>query len=114
MLKVHRVLKKDSPFAAVQKEGFYIMEIQKRENTQESRIAVVNILVWDRAKSEKINALLSSYGDFVVGRMGIPYREKGVFVLCVVLDAPVEIVNALTGKLGKTEGVTVKALFGKI
>ena len=80
----------------------------------EKRIAVVSILVMQRANSEKVNALLSEYGEFILGRMGIPYKEKGVSVLSVVLDAPVEITNALTGKIGKIEGVTVKALFGKI
>ncbi|MBP5242601.1 MAG: iron-only hydrogenase system regulator [Clostridia bacterium] len=80
----------------------------------ESRICVVNVLVWDRTNSEKVNAVLSQYGDYIIGRMGIPYREKKVSVLCVALDAPVEVVNALTGKLGNVEGVTVKALFGKM
>lgn len=81
---------------------------------QEKRIAVVSILVTDRSVSEQINALLSAYGDWIIGRMGIPYREKKVSVLSVVLDAPVETTNALTGKLGKMQGVSVKALFGKI
>lgn len=81
---------------------------------QENRIAVVSILVTDRSVSEQINALLSAYGDWIIGRMGIPYREKKVSVLSVVLDAPVETTNALTGKLGKMQGVSVKALFGKI
>ena len=81
---------------------------------QENRIAVVSILVTDRRVSEQINALLSAYGDWIIGRMGIPYREKKVSVLSVVLDAPVETTNALTGKLGKMQGVSVKALFGKI
>lgn len=80
----------------------------------ENRIAVISIIVEDRAVSEKINATLSLYGEYILGRMGIPYREKGISVLSVVLDAPVEITNALTGKLGKIEHVGVKALFGKI
>ena len=80
----------------------------------EKRIAVVSILVSDRGESEKVNALLSEYGEWVLGRMGIPYKEKQVSVLSVVLDAPVEITNALTGKLGRINGVSVKALFGKI
>ena len=80
----------------------------------EKRIAVVSIIVTDRAASEQINRLLSEYGEYMLGRMGIPYREKGVFVLSAVLDAPVEITNALTGKLGKLDGVCVKALFGKL
>ena len=84
------------------------------ENAQEKRIAVVSVLVTDRTVSEQINPLLSEFGDWIIGRMGIPYREKKVSVLSVVLDAPVEVTNALTGKLGKMKGVSVKALFGKI
>lgn len=78
------------------------------------RISVVSILVFKRENAEKVNGILSNYGEYVIGRMGIPYREKGVSVLSVALDAPVEVTNALTGKLGKVDGVSVKALFGKI
>ena len=81
---------------------------------KDNRIAVVSILVADRSVSEKVNGLLSEYGEWILGRMGIPYKEKGVSVLSVVLDAPVEITNALTGKLGRVPSVFVKALFGKI
>lgn len=81
---------------------------------QEKRIAVVSVLVTDRSVSEQINSLLSTYGDWIIGRMGIPYKEKNVSILSITLDAPVEITNALTGKLGKMKGVSVKALFGKI
>lgn len=84
------------------------------ENRNENRIAVVSILVSDRTMSDKVNALLSEYGEWILGRMGIPYKEKQVSVLSVVLDAPVEVTNALTGKLGRIDGVSVKALFGKI
>ena len=80
----------------------------------DTRIAVVSILVSDRSVSDKVNAVLSAYGDWILGRMGIPYKEKKVSVLSVVLDAPVEITNALTGKLGRLNGVFVKALFGKM
>ena len=81
---------------------------------EEKRIAVISVLVVDRTEREKINELLSAYGDYILGRMGIPYKEKNVSVLSVVLDAPLEITNALTGKLGRLKGVSVKALFGKI
>ncbi len=84
------------------------------ENEEMKRIAVVSILVQDRRVSERVNALLSEYGDWILGRMGIPYKGKQVSVLSVVLDAPVEKTNALTGKLGRIDGVSVKALFGKI
>lgn len=82
-------------------------------NKENSRIAVVSILVSDRWASEKINGLLSEYGEWILGRMGIPYKEKSVSVLSVVLDAPIEVTNGLTGKLGRIGGVSVKALFGK-
>lgn len=82
--------------------------------TEEKRIAVVSVIVSDRSASEEINALLSSYGEYILGRMGIPYKEKNVSVLSVVVDAPVEVTNALTGKIGKVKNVSVKALFGKI
>lgn len=84
------------------------------EKQSETRIAVVSILVGDRGVSEEINSLLSAYGDWIIGRMGIPYKEKKVSILSVVMDAPVEVVNTLTGRIGKMKGVSVKALFGKI
>lgn len=81
---------------------------------EEKRLAVLSVMAENREMAEKINAYLSEYGEFIVGRMGIPYRERGVFVLCVVLDAPVAVVNALTGKIGSLGGVTAKTMFGKI
>lgn len=86
----------------------------EENKNQNARIAVISIIVSDRRETDKLNALLSEYGEYILGRMGIPYKEKNVSVLSVVLDAPMEITNALTGKLGRLEGVTVKALFGKL
>ncbi len=80
---------------------------------EEKRIAVLSVMAGSREEAEHINAYLSEYGEYVVGRMGIPYRERGVFVMCVVLDAPVSAVNALTGKIGSLSGVTAKTMFGK-
>ena len=68
----------------------------------------------NRTMAEKINGYLSEYGECVVGRMGIPYRERGVFVMCIVLDADQSAINALTGKIGALEGVSAKTLFAKI
>ena len=61
-----------------------------------NRISVVSILVADRAESQKINGILSDYGEWILGRMGIPYKEKNISVMSIVLDAPIEITNALT------------------
>lgn len=80
----------------------------------EKRLAVLSVLVCDRTVSPQVNALLSQFGEYAVGRMGIPYRERDVNVLCVVLDAPVEALNTLTGKLGMLKGVTAKLLTSKI
>lgn len=79
----------------------------------ENRLAVISIIVENRAKSGDINALLSEFGDFIIGRMGIPYKQKGVSVISVAVDAPAEIINRLTGKMGMLEGVTAKTLMHK-
>ncbi len=81
---------------------------------EEKRIAVLSVVVENREEAPKLNGYLSEYGEYIVGRMGIPYREKGVSVLCVVLDAPASAVNALTGKIGQLGGVTAKTLFSKV
>lgn len=79
----------------------------------EKRLAVISIIVEDRSQSGRINELLSEFGEFIVGRMGIPYREKAVSVLCVVIDAPMEAINTLTGKIGILKGVSAKTLTTK-
>ena len=80
----------------------------------EKRLAIISIIVDDRSASTEINSLLSQFGDFVVGRMGIPYKERGVSVMCVVVDAPLETINTITGRLGMFHGVTAKTLMSKI
>ena len=80
----------------------------------ENRLAVVSIIVEERQRSAEINSLLSAYGGYIIGRMGIPYKEKGVSVISVVIDAPQEVLNTLTGKIGMLSGVTAKTLMSKI
>ncbi|MBO5525205.1 MAG: iron-only hydrogenase system regulator [Clostridia bacterium] len=80
----------------------------------ETRLAIVSIFVEDRTVSQKINALLAEYGDYIKGRMGLPYPEKMVNVLAVVVDAPLPTINSLTGKLGMIEGVSAKTLISKV
>ena len=80
----------------------------------EKRLAVISIIAENRENSSIFNTLLSEYGEYVVGRMGIPYREKSVFVLSVIIDAPAEIINTLTGKIGMLKGVTAKTLMSKV
>ncbi len=79
----------------------------------DSRVAVVSIIVENTDCSEKLNGILHDFGEYIIGRMGIPYKEKKISVLSVVLDAPSETINSLTGKLGMISGVTAKTLFSK-
>lgn len=79
----------------------------------ENNIAVVAIIVKDLGAVERINALLHDFGDYIVGRMGIPYRQKSLNVISVVMDAPQTIINSLSGKLGMVDGVTSKVLTAK-
>ena len=76
----------------------------------ETRIAAVSILVEGPESVEALNALLHDYAPYILGRLGIPYREKGLSVICLVLDAPMDTINALTGKLGRLPGVNAKAV----
>ncbi len=69
------------------------------------------IIVEDRGAVEELNALLHEYGEYIIGRMGIPYREKGVSVMSVAIDAPQNEISALSGKIGKLTGVTVKTAY---
>ena len=76
----------------------------------ENRIAAVSILVEGGESVETLNAILHDYAPYILGRLGIPYREKGLSVICLVLDAPMDTINALTGKLGRLPGVSAKAV----
>lgn len=80
----------------------------------ETRIAVIAIIVEDRSKSEELNQILHAYGEYVVGRMGVPYRSKGVSVISVILDAPQEKISALSGKLGMLKGVSSKTVYSRL
>lgn len=80
----------------------------------ETRIAVIAIIVEDREKSEEINQLLHEYGEYIVGRMGVPYRSKNLSIISVILDAPQEKISALSGKLGMLHGISSKTLYSKL
>lgn len=83
-------------------------------DNQEKRIAVVSIIIYNRAEAEKVNKILHDYSQYIIGRMGLPYSEKNVSIICVVMDAPTSITSALSGKLGMLSGVTAKTNTAKI
>ena len=79
----------------------------------ENRIAVMAIIVEDVDSVEKLNAVLHDYGSYIVGRMGIPYRDRGVNVVSIVIDAPQDVTAALSGKIGNISGISVKTAYSK-
>ncbi|MBD5131855.1 MAG: hypothetical protein HDT28_04595 [Clostridiales bacterium] len=80
---------------------------------EQNRIAVLGIIVSDVQAVESVNRVLHDAGKYVLGRLGLPIRDRGINAITLVLDAPVNAVNALTGKLGAINGVSAKAMFGK-
>ena len=79
----------------------------------ETRIGAISIIVEDPDSVETLNTILHDYAPYILGRMGIPYREKGLSIICIAVDAPTDTVNALTGKIGRLPGVSAKAIYRK-
>ena len=79
----------------------------------ETRVAVIAIIVREGTQVAALNDLLHQYGPYIVGRMGVPYREKGVNIISVVLDAPQDVISALAGRIGRLPGVSAKTAYSK-
>lgn len=77
------------------------------------RIALIGIIVEDMDSVEALNECLHEYGSYIIGRMGVPYREKSVNIISVAIDAPQDVINALSGKIGRLSGITVKTIYAK-
>ncbi|MCH5199564.1 MAG: iron-only hydrogenase system regulator [Oscillospiraceae bacterium] len=77
----------------------------------ETRVAVIGIIVENEGSVSKLNGLLHDYGKYIVGRMGIPYREKGINIISIVIDAPQDVISALSGKIGVLDGVSAKTAY---
>ncbi len=80
----------------------------------ETRVAVMSIIVENSGAVEQINALLHEYGEHIVGRMGIPYRKRGISIISIALDAPQNTIAALSGKIGNLSGVSVKTAYSGV
>lgn len=80
----------------------------------ESRVSVISIILKNEEAATTVNELLHEFRQYIVGRMGIPYRDRGVSIISVVLDAPGDVTSALSGKLGMQEGVSAKTLTAKL
>jgi len=79
----------------------------------DSRIAILGIFVYNQNSVEKLNNLLHSYGKYIVGRMGLPYHEKCVSVISIIMDAENDVIAALAGKIGTLPDIYVKTIYSK-
>ena len=80
----------------------------------ETRVAVMSIIVENGDAVETLNAILHTYGEFIIGRMGIPYRKRGVSIISIALDAPQNTIASLAGKIGGLKGVSVKTAYSGV
>ena len=79
----------------------------------ETRVAVISIIIEDPESVQAVNDLLHQYSEFIIGRMGIPYREKGISIISIAMDAPQDKISALSGKSGRLSGVSAKAAYSR-
>ena len=80
----------------------------------ETRLALIGIVVENNESAKKINDVPHEYGEYIVGRMGIPYRKRNVSVISIVIDAPSDVISALAGKLGMIPDVNIKTVYSKL
>ena len=80
----------------------------------ETRIALIGIIVTRHESIQELNTLLSEYGSYIVGRMGIPYREKNVSIISIAIDAPNDVISSLSGKIGMLPGLSTKTVYSKL
>ena len=79
----------------------------------ETRIAIIGIIIEDASTTGRVNELLHGCGEFIIGRMGIPYREKNISIISVVIDAEPDVINQVSGRLGRLSGASVKTVCSK-
>ena len=80
----------------------------------ETRVAVMSIIIENKDSVEKLNAILHEYSEFIIGRMGIPYRKRKISIISIALDAPQNTIAALAGKAGNLSGVSVKTAYSSV
>ena len=80
----------------------------------ETRVAVMSIIVEKNESVEKLNSILHDYGEYIIGRMGIPYRQKKINIISIALDAPQNTISTLSGKIGQLEGISGKPAFSGV
>ncbi|MBM6930185.1 iron-only hydrogenase system regulator [[Clostridium] spiroforme] len=77
----------------------------------ETKIAIIGIIIEDIESVSALNSLLHEYGDYIIGRMGIPYRQKKINIISIAMDGPQDTINALSGKIGRLKGISSKTIY---
>ena len=115
----------------IPKIGLFLMELRRQmqlffsraaremiknylEANMETRVAVISIIVENSEAVHEVNEILHTYGEHIIGRMGIPYRQKGINIISIAIDAPQDVISALSGKIGKLKGVSSKAAYSNV
>lgn len=80
----------------------------------DTRVAVIGIIVESKESVDKLNCILSDYGKYIIGRMGLPYRERNINIISIAVDAPLDVISALSGKLGNLPGISAKAAYSNV
>ena len=80
----------------------------------DTRVALIGIVVENTESVEQLNNVLHQYNNYIIGRMGIPYRERDVSIISVAIDAPANVISALSGKLGMLDGISTKTIYSKL
>lgn len=80
----------------------------------QTRIALLAIIVENPEAVEQLNGILHQYGEYIIGRMGLPYRKCNISILSVAVDAPQDVISTLSGKIGKVSGVSVKTAYSNV
>lgn len=80
----------------------------------ETRVAVMSIIVEKSDSVEKLNSILHDYGEYIIGRMGIPYRQRNINIISIAVDAPQNVISTVSGKIGNLDGVSVKTAFSGV
>ena len=84
------------------------------EKKMETRVAVIAIIIEDGSSAQEVNELLHGAAKYIIGRMGIPYRDKGISIISIAIDAPQDIISTLSGKIGRLKGVSVKTAYSNV
>ena len=80
----------------------------------ETRVAIIGVIVENEDSVEVLNTLLHEYGKYIIGRMGIPYHSKGINIISIAIDAPQDVISALSGKIGRLGGISTKTSYSNV